>query len=91
MNCCISFPALLHPLINLVSVISRYDFMLQLVNKTCIFSLLWGKETTLCYITGGNNVNISCNPLMRDPEFITFAQFRDAKKKKKRREQRCGN
>lgn len=42
------------------------------------------KETTLCYITGGNNVNISCNPLMRDPEFITFAQFRDAKKKKRR-------
>lgn len=30
-------------------------------------------------------MNISCNPLMRDPEFITFAQFRDAKKKEKER------
>lgn len=29
-------------------------------------------------------MNISCNPLMRDPEFITFAQFRDAKKKKEK-------
>lgn len=28
-------------------------------------------------------MNISCNPLMRDPEFIIFAQFRDAKKKRK--------
>lgn len=33
-------------------------------------------------------MNISCNPLMRDPEFITFAQFRDAKKKEKKGESR---
>lgn len=31
------------------------------------------KEKTLCYITNGNNVNMSCNPLMRHPEFIMYS------------------